>query len=93
MKRPKKCLILIEWLDSSGCSTNWRNLSELPEPKPSPCRSVGWLAHDGKDWKTIVPHVADADEGSGEQGCGEMCIPTRSILRMHVLPDPTRMPT
>jgi hypothetical protein len=73
-------LVLIEWLDSYGCSSQWRDLN-IVDVKPMVCRSVGWLLHDGKDCKVIVPHVSDQniDHELG-QGCGDMTIPTKAIL-------------
>jgi hypothetical protein len=70
-------LVLIEWLDSYGCSSTWQDLS-VDDPKPIECRSVGWLLHDGAEAKVVVPHVA---EGPG-QGCGDMTIPAAAIRRI-----------
>ena len=73
-------LVLIEWMDSFGCSPNWQAL-ESDSPKPLTCRSVGWLLHDGEDCKVVVPHVTEAVNGSvSRQGCGDMTIPTKSII-------------
>lgn len=73
-------LVLIEWLDSYGCSSNWQ-LLEGCVPHLLHCRSVGWLVHDGEDCKVIVPHMTNADHPtSPQQGCGDMTIPTKAIL-------------
>ena len=73
-------LVLIKWLDSFGCSTEWQRL-EIKNPKPLICRSVGWLLHDGDDCKVVVPHVTDlVNEETQHQGCGDMTIPTKAIL-------------
>jgi hypothetical protein len=42
--------------------------------------------HDGEDCKVVVPHLHNR-EGSGiePQGCGDMAIPTRSVLKMTLL--------
>ena len=70
-------LVLIEWVDSFGCSPNWTPMSE-DQPEPMICKSVGWLAHDGTSCKVVVPHIAD----SAEQGCGDMTIPNEAIRRV-----------
>lgn len=79
-------LVLIEWLDSVGCSSEWRRL-EVDHPQPLTCRSVGWLVHDGDECKVIVPHVTEATgEEVTRQGCGDMTIPTKAILSVTELP-------
>lgn len=70
-------LVLIEWVDSFGCSSTWTSLSAC-DPEPMVCRSVGWLVHDGDDSKVVVPHVAH----NAEQGCGDMTIPTVAITKL-----------
>lgn len=53
--------------------------------KPLVCKSVGWLAYDGKDCKVIVPHISSLSEHAKPQGCGDMTIPTKAILRLATL--------
>lgn len=73
-------LVLIEWVDSYGCSSEWADL-EGCNPAPMVCRSVGWLIHDGKDCKVIVPHLSQHEHpNAGQQGCGDMTIPTSAVL-------------
>lgn len=74
-------LVLIEWEDSLGCSTSWEKTADC-RPQVLICRSVGWLLHDGEDCKTVVPHLSKAQESVPQQGCGDMTIPTRAIIRM-----------
>lgn len=74
-------LVMVEWLDSFGCSASWTPLGS-PTPTPLVCRSVGWLAYDGKDCKVVVPHVAGEDEPDARQGCGDMTIPTVAVRRI-----------
>ncbi|MBX3317979.1 MAG: hypothetical protein KF902_14075 [Phycisphaeraceae bacterium] len=47
-------------------------------PKPLTCRSVGWLAYDGKDCKLLIPHISEGED----QGGGDMTIPTRAVRSM-----------
>ena len=80
LAEPSLRLVLVEWVDSYGCSASWQSLAEST-PAPMVCRSVGWLLHDTTDWKVIVPHLSDANhQNTEQQGCGDMTIPTRSIL-------------
>ena len=73
-------LVLIEWVDSYGASSDW-DFIENPQPKPLVCRSAGWLAYDGEDCKLIVPHLSSSThEDCKPQGCGDMTIPSRSVV-------------
>jgi len=80
-------LVFVEWVDSYGCSSNWEEL-EGCSPQLMRCRSVGWLLHDDEDCKVLVPHVSAPLAQSARQGCGDMTIPTRSIVRLVDLPEP-----
>ena len=78
-------LVLIEWVDTFGCSTEWQEICDL-SPTVLCCRSVGWLAYDGEDCKVIIPHLSKSHESAPPQGCGDMTIPTcaiRSIKDLH----------
>jgi hypothetical protein len=74
-------LVYVEWLDSYGCSPEWERLSGC-SPHLLTCKSVGWLLHDGDDCKVLVPHVSLPRDSDSAQGCGDMTIPTRAIVRM-----------
>ena len=78
-------LVLVDWVDSFGCSSNWQPLrvDDLNDDPPEPvvCHSVGWLAHNGKDCKVVIPHVSEIEPRKNvKQGCGDMTIPTKAIL-------------
>jgi hypothetical protein len=84
-----KKLVLIDWVDSCGVSPHWDFFSEKKNSIVR-CQSVGWLLHDGKDAKTIVPHRGNVIEGE-EQGCGDMTTPTKSIIKITTIyPLPSR---
>ncbi len=75
-------LVYIEWVDSFGCSSVWTDIEESV-PEPLVCKSVGWLQHDGDDYKLIIPHITQEKHGQSlKQGCGDMAIPTRSIIKI-----------
>lgn len=78
-------LVLVEWEDSLGCSSQWQALDGVQAPKPLLCQSVGWLLHDGKDCKVVVPHVTRDHANASRQGCGDMTIPTKAITKIKTL--------
>jgi hypothetical protein len=83
-------LVLVDWLDSYGAEPSWSRLKGA-DPHLMHCRSVGWLRHNGKDCKVIVPHISDPERSSAPaQGCGDMTIPSKAILRMYTLSDPRK---
>lgn len=81
-------LVLIEWLDSFGCSSLWTKLEDS-RAAPLVCRSVGWLLHDTDTCKVLVPHITDSDHVT-PQGCGDMTIPTCAVTRIVELADPSK---
>ena len=88
-------LVFIEWVDSFGCSSSWQSL-EGSIPSLLKCRSVGWLLHDTEECKVIVPHISDQNHSqTSQQGCGDMTIPTRAIVKMVdiVIPDTSKEQT
>lgn len=80
-------LVFVEWVDSFGCSPNWESLTDAA-PHLLTCKSVGWLLHDNEDAKVLVPHVTAPNEHCTPQGCGDMTIPTRAIVRLVDLDEP-----
>lgn len=84
MKPPK--LVLIEWLDSHS-GRGWQTMEQLERAAtPLYCRSVGWLLAERKDCKVIVPHIGGEKNGDAVMiGCGDLTIPTDSIIRTTVL--------
>jgi len=53
-------------------------ISTGPGKRPSP-----YLHHDSEDYKVIIPHVTQEEHGQClNQGCGDMAIPTRSIIKI-----------
>ena len=76
-------LVLIEWVDTFGCSAHWEKIEQPVKGNLLVCRSVGWLLHDGPECKIIVPHLTDPDHATASfQGCGDMTIPARAIIRV-----------
>ena len=51
--------------------------------EPLYCQSVEWLLSDAKDCKVLVPHIGgERDRDEMMQGCGDLVIPARAILKM-----------
>jgi hypothetical protein len=79
---PPYPLVYIEWDDSFTLShrAHWQDVVNQA-PEPITCRSVGWLTHDGKRHKIVMPHLTQPDEDSW-QGCGHMVIPAAVIVKL-----------
>ena len=80
MRTSEMRLVLIEWLDSYGCSSDWQSLDSV-NVQTMTCKSVGWLLHEDERYKVIVPHVSDGTN----QGCGDMTIPAAAIVSLRDL--------
>ena len=79
---PPMRLVLIEWVDSYGCSSVWRKLDEIVA-SPLVCRSVGWIVQENPECKVIVPHMTqEIHEHVIRQGCGDMTIPSCAIIKI-----------
>lgn len=79
-------LVLVEWVDSFGCSPNWQRIEGIEDLKPMRCQSVGWLVHQDDNYIVVVPHLSASDQPHiDQQGCGDMAIPQRSILAIQSL--------
>ena len=78
-------LVLVTWLDSYGCSTEWQSMKDIDAPLLT-CTSVGWLIVDGEEAIVIVPHMSMPDHKHAEwQGMGDMTIPRTSVLSIENL--------
>lgn len=75
-------LVLVEWEDSFGCSSSWENVEGGVTPSALRCRSVGWLVYDSDDCVVVVPHLTRPHGDLRRQGCGDMAIPIRAVVRM-----------
>lgn len=75
-------LVMIEWEDSRQPTSEWRFLSSFDPETVVRCASVGWLIHDGADFKALAPNMGDVLVESSVQVSGVIRIPTRCILNM-----------
>ena len=53
--------MLVEWLDSRGCSDSWEDVKDL-KVRVLLCRTVGWLVKEDKAGLILAPSVAEASE-------------------------------
>lgn len=51
-------LVLIEWLDSKGVTSQWKYLDEIKSIKPERILSVGFLLEETEEYKTIAQSVS-----------------------------------
>jgi hypothetical protein len=78
-------LVLIEWVDSHS-GRGWQDIGKLKEATAvMHCRSVGWVVAQDKNSVVVVPHLNGDEEGGINQGCGELSIPKRAIIRTTTL--------
>lgn len=82
-------LVLVEWLDSHA-GRGWQTMERIAvAAEPLYCHSVGWLLSDTKECKVLVPHFGGERDGDEMmQGCGDLVIPTKAIVKMTVLARP-----
>ena len=74
--------VLVEWEDSYGCSSVWQEIPTRGEPYVLTCQSVGWITAKSKKCIVIVPHLAQNGDVQIKQGCGDMTIPTATVLQI-----------
>ena len=80
-------LMLIEWEDSHS-GRGWHDLDDIKKTaEPLRCRSVGWLAASNDECRLLVPHLGGETQDNS-QGCGDMVIPVRAIIKETELAQP-----
>jgi hypothetical protein len=82
---PEYPLMLIEWVDSSRLGEGWLDLSEIGEPDPHICVSVGFLVKQNERGKILVPTVADVAHAVNRHTHGGIMIPACSIVSERLL--------
>ena len=89
MAKKKSCpLVLIEWEDSAQPIAAWQHLIGLSLPGVVRCVSVGWLVRDGKKVKALAPNMGEISNPSNAQVSGVIQIPSRCVIKIHVLQEP-----
>ncbi len=85
MKPKKLRLVLVEWHDTHTRSHgSWESHEDIVEhaSKPLTCLSVGWLLHDGKHCKVVLPNSYSEDGAPRYAGCEEISIPTGCVVKI-----------
>lgn len=79
-------LVRIEWLDSYGVISDWRESHNFEDERYI-CISVGFLVKDGTNVKIVAGNLAPANDviGTEDQCCGAIAIPSVSIIKMEYL--------
>ena len=71
--------VLIKWVDSRGVTSDWEWKDELKPFKPYKLKTLGFLLHDKKKFKTVVLTIGK------DQVLGKITIPTSAIISMKIL--------
>ncbi len=82
-------LVLIEWEDSRQPEPGWERLSGFSSSGICDCVSVGFLIHDGEDYKALAPNMADIKSEDNMQASGVINIPTRCVKEITLLEEIT----
>lgn len=88
-------LVAIDWVDSYGCASQWGDITRKL-PVAHHCFSVGWVAVESDEAIVIVPHLSPENReiNSDEHACGDMTIPTCSIISItDLIKKPLQIPT
>ena len=72
-------LVMIQWVDSTGPSSQWQWLDKMEKRTAVLIRSVGWLLEDGPDEKVIAAHLSWPDSDGDQQTNGLMVIPSVAV--------------
>ena len=76
---------MVEWVDAhSSTQPGWATHENIVEQSGQllTCLSVGWLVHDGRDCKVVLPNSYAEDGEPRHKGCSEISIPTRVVVSM-----------
>lgn len=82
-------LVMIEWEDSAQPIPAWSFLSSFEAPGIIRCASVGWLIRDDAEVKAVAPNMGGLDDENSVQVSGVIQIPTRCIVNITRLPEPS----
>jgi hypothetical protein len=84
--------VYVQWQDSYGCSSHWSTIDYSTNPKRMVCQSLGWLMYQDEKVIVIIPHLAQDEDLSVNDGCGDMTIPTDAVLEMTFIPNVPKRP-
>jgi len=73
MKKTKYDMVIINWIDSKGVTSNWEFIDDMDPVTPAETISIGFLLEENKKYKTIAQNI------SNDQVLGRMTIPSCAI--------------
>lgn len=82
-------LVMIEWVDSAQPIPAWSYLASFDAPGIIRCASVGWLIRDDAEMKAVAPNMGGLNDERSVQVSGVIQIPTRCVVAMTRLQEPT----
>ena len=88
--RPNDCpLVMVEWEDSAQPIPSWSYLASFDPPGTIRCASVGWLIRDDGQMMALAPNMGAIDDENSVQVSGVIQIPTRCVLKLTRLREPS----
>jgi len=75
-------LIVIDWVDSKGCSSSWDFIDDMQPMLPVQIRTVGFIERNNKKYITVFQSY------SNDQVVGRMTIPKCCVLKITKLKSP-----
>jgi hypothetical protein len=82
-------LVMIEWEDSAQPIPSWSFLASFEASGTIRCASVGWLIRDDDQVKALAPNMGALNDESSVQVSGVIQIPTRCVVALTRLREPS----
>lgn len=82
---------MIEWEDSLQPTGSWAYLADFQPKSSMRFGSVGWLIHDSAETKVLAPNIGSLDDADNAQMTGAIPIPTRCVVSVQKLKEPSRL--
>lgn len=79
-------LLYLEWVDSSSNARTWTHLDDVVADRmESPCKSVGWVVNETKNFITLVSTIDGVNKPEDRCCAGDISIPKCAIVKRRVL--------
>ena len=85
MEVSRNRIVLIEWIDSRGCTSDWEFLEDVEPQKPCNCITVGFILEDHSEYLTVVQTVSVELDQKNSQIMARMTIPRCAISAVREL--------
>lgn len=80
---------MVEWEDSAQPIPSWSYLASFEAPGIILCASVGWLIRDDAELIALAPNMGAVNDERSMQVSGVIQIPTRCVVRITKLGEPS----